>query len=209
MIAIVDYKAGNLTSVQRAMLKIGAEVKVTADPDEVRRAERVIFPGVGAAGQAMDQLNTSGLGEALKEAVGSGRPVLGICIGCQIVMDSSEENGATCLGLLPGRVKAFPSPLIDSDGTRLKVPHMGWNGVNLNREHDLFVDVEPGSEFYFVHGYYPRPDRDGDIIGTTDYGFEFPSVIGRENLIALQFHVEKSGRPGLSILNRFATWSPA
>ncbi|MBW1713079.1 MAG: imidazole glycerol phosphate synthase subunit HisH [Deltaproteobacteria bacterium] len=208
MITIVDYKAGNLTSVKRALEALDCPVEISADPDRLRRAERVIFPGVGAAGQAMGELNRSGLGQALKEVVQQGRPVLGICIGCQIILDESEENQTTCLGLIPGQTKAFPQPLLDHSGRRLKVPHMGWNGVRLVRDHPLWAKVPAEAEFYFVHGYYPRPESEELVLGLTDYGFEFPSIIGRDNLLAVQFHVEKSGRPGLALLANFAAWRP-
>jgi glutamine amidotransferase len=208
LITIVDYKAGNLTSVERAVKALGRPAEISADPDRVAQAERVIFPGVGAAGQAMDELRRTGLDQALREVVDRGRPVLGICIGCQIVMDESEENRTRCLGLIPGRTLAFPDPLLDSEGQRLKVPHMGWNGIRTVRAHPLFKGLDPAAEVYFVHGFYPRPRDEEAVIGLTDYGIEFPSVIGQGNLVAAQFHVEKSGRPGLTILANFADWKP-
>lgn len=208
MIAIVDYRAGNLTSVKRALDSVGAASRITADPDEVRRAERVVFPGVGAAGAAMRALRETGLDQVLREVVAGGAPVLGICIGCQVILDSSAENETTCLGLIPGRVEAFPAGLSDGQGARLKVPQMGWNAVELVREHPLFQDLPDGAEFYFVHGYYPRPAAQEYVFGQTDYGFRFASIIGRDNLMGLQFHVEKSGRPGLQILKNFCAWKP-
>lgn len=208
MITIVDYKAGNLTSVERACQALGRSARISADPERVARAERVIFPGVGAAGQAMTELRRTGLDQALAEVVQRGRPVLGICIGCQIIMDESEENKTACLGLVPGKTVAFPDPLLDSEGHRLKVPHMGWNGVRLTREHPLFSGLDPAAEFYFVHGFHPLPHDRETILGLTEYGIEFPSVLARENLAAVQFHVEKSGRPGLAILAAFADWKP-
>lgn len=208
MITIVDYKAGNLTSVERAIKTLGRPARISADPDQVARAERIIFPGVGAAGQAMDELKRTGLDQALQEVVARGRPVLGICIGCQIIMDESEENRTSCLGLIKGQTLAFPDPLLDPDGRRLKVPHMGWNGIRFTREHPLFNGLDPAAEFYFVHGYYTRPRDEEAVIGLTGYGIEFPSVIGRENLVAVQFHVEKSGRPGLAVLANFVDWRP-
>jgi len=207
-ITIVDYGAGNLTSVERALTALGIRAGISGSPDRIRKADRVIFPGVGAAGQAMNRLRETGLDQALKEVFQKGNPILGICIGCQIIMDESEENRTACLGFIPGRTIPFPAPLIDSRGERLKVPHMGWNQVRSIRDHPLFAGVNPEAEFYFVHGYHPLPDQRDHIYGMTDYGIEFPSVIGRENLVAVQFHVEKSGRPGLSVLDNFISWSP-
>ncbi len=208
MIAILDYQAGNLTSVLRALAAVGVAAEITADPEVIRRSRRIIFPGVGAAGAAMRALEARGLDQALKEVLARGDPVLGICIGCQIILKSSAENKTACLGVMPGRVKAFPQPLRDRDGTRLKVPHMGWNGVQVSQAHPVLEGLAPGAEFYFVHGYYPQPARQSDVLGWTDYGLRFASIIGRDNLIAVQFHTEKSGRPGLNILENFASWRP-
>ena len=206
VIAIVDYEAGNLKSVELAVEHLGCAGRVTSDPRQIERAERVIFPGVGAAGTAMDRLTASGLGEAVIQAVKSGKPVLGICLGTQIVLDSSEENDMTCLGVLPGRVRRFPTPLME-EGKRLKVPHMGWNSVEPTRAHPVFEGVETGSEFYFVHSYYADPADDADVIGTTRYGITCASALARDNLVALQFHPEKSGRAGLTVLDNFLKWS--
>lgn len=206
MIAIVDYKAGNLTSVERAVRKLGYPCKVTSLPAEIRNAERIIFPGVGAAGQAMADLIRLGLIDLLREALLAGKPFLGICLGTQVIFDYSEENETHCLGLMPGQVKLFTQPLMESH-TRLKIPHMGWNEMKLVRKHPVFSGIEPGSEFYFVHSYYPVPaDRDL-ILGTTFYGLEFASAVGDKNLVALQFHPEKSGSVGLRILKNFCQWN--
>ncbi len=206
MIAIVDYEAGNLTSVQRALRYLGEESVITHNPSDVLGAERVIFPGVGAAGRAMYDLKRLQLDKALAESYKKGTPILGICIGVQIVMEWSEENDSTCLGLVKGKVRRFPETLKESDGRPLKVPHMGWNGVQLLRGHPVLNGIDPASEFYFVHAYYPAPSNPGQIIGETDYGITFTSVIGDRNLIAVQFHLEKSGRPGLKILSNFCAW---
>ena len=208
MIAILDYEAGNLTSVKRALDYLGYRSFITSRPEEVLKAERLIFPGVGAAGEAMENLKRKGLDEALREFFQSGRPLLGICLGVQIIFTESEEDGARCLGLLRGRVVRFPIPLLDRDGSPLKVPHMGWNGVRPQREHPLFQGMDPAAEFYFVHSYYPQPEDPGVIIGVTDYGIDFPSAIAHENLWAVQFHPEKSGRPGLRMLDNFCRWRP-
>lgn len=207
MIAIIDYKAGNLTSVELAVRHVGGECIVTDDPQVVASADRVIFPGVGAAGQCMENLTASGLGQALTEAIAAGTPVLAICIGIQLLFDFSEEDGGVpCLGILPGRVKRFSFP----EGVRAKVPQMGWNQVNLTRPHPVMGDLEPGDECYFVHSYFVDPVDSAIILAKTEYeGFTFTSAIEQGNLIATQFHPEKSGRIGLSILKRFLTWKPA
>ncbi|MEW6328293.1 MAG: imidazole glycerol phosphate synthase subunit HisH [Thermodesulfobacteriota bacterium] len=205
MIAIIDYKAGNLTSVERAVRKLGYPCKVTNEAGDIKNAERIIFPGVGAAGQAMADLKALGLDDLIREAFLERKPVLGICLGTQIIFDYSEENDTTCLGLIPGQVKLFPQPLMERD-TRLKIPHMGWNGVKIVREHPVFSGVEAGSEFYFVHSYYPVPADDACIVGVTGYGLEFVSAVAYKNLVALQCHPEKSGRVGLRVLDNFCRW---
>jgi len=207
MIAIIDYEAGNLTSVQRALSFLGQESVITSDFSEVMQAEKIIFPGVGAAGKAMFDLKRLGLDKALTESYGGGKPILGICIGTQVIMEWSEENDAQCLGLIKGGVRRFHEEMVDRDGKRLKVPHMGWNGVAFKQDHPLFEGVAPESEFYFVHSYYPMPEESEAVLGETDYGSRFASVIAKENLCAVQFHVEKSGRPGLRILSNFCEWS--
>lgn len=201
MITIVDYKAGNVTSVLRAVQRLGFEGRISARTEDVLDAERVIFPGVGAAGATMEELRRSGLDEALGEFHRAGRPMLGICIGIQIVFGQSEENDATCLGLLPGRVRRFPA---DSG---LKVPQIGWNQVRQKREHALFEGVTDGAEFYFVNSYYPEPADAGAVFATTEYGLEFASVVIAGNLAATQFHLEKSGRVGLRMLENFCSWT--
>ncbi|HUU42076.1 MAG TPA: imidazole glycerol phosphate synthase subunit HisH [Desulfatiglandales bacterium] len=207
MITIVDYKAGNLFSVARALNYLGVEFKISDNIKDVLGADRVIFPGVGSAGQAMQDLKKTGLDQALYDFYESGKPFLGICLGTQIILDESEENNTTCLGLLPGRVNRFPVPLVSDDGKTLKVPHMGWNRINLKRQHPVFKGVSMESEFYFVHSYFPVPKDTDSIIATTDYGIDFASIMGKKNLIALQFHPEKSGPPGLTILKNFCSWS--
>lgn len=206
MIAIIDYKAGNLRSVERALKKLGFPCGITHDKKEVLNSERIVFPGVGAAGKAIDDLRNLGLDLVLTQAVETGKPILGICLGAQIILDKSEENNTPCLGLMPGEVKLFPSLLTPADGERLKIPHMGWNGLNIIKRHPVLEGIMPSDEFYFVHSYYPMPTSDQFVIGTTDYCLEFPSTIGYRNLIAMQFHPEKSGVPGLKILKNFCTW---
>jgi glutamine amidotransferase len=188
MIAIIDYEAGNLTSVQRALNSLGQESVITGDYSEVIKAERIIFPGVGAAGKAMSDLKRLKLDQALLESYHDGKPILGICIGTQIIMGWSEENDTRCLGLIKGDVRRFPENLADREGKRLQVPHMGWNGLQLKQNHSLFEGAE-------------------HVLGETIYGRPFASVLWAKNLVAMQFHVEKSGRPGLRILSNFCTWS--
>jgi len=190
MIAIIDYKAGNLTSVQRALNSLGQESVITGDLHKVMEAERIIFPGVGAAGKAMSDLRRLKLDQALEQSYDEGKPILGICLGIQIVMERSEENNTRCMGLIRGGVSRFPEDLVDRDGKKLKVPHMGWNGVTLKRNHPLFEGVGPESEFYFVHSYYPSPTGSGEVLGETDYGMRFVSVLAMKNLVAVQFHLE-------------------
>jgi glutamine amidotransferase len=206
MVVILDYKAGNLTSVQRALNFLGRESVITREYEKVMKADRLIFPGVGAAGSAMSDLARLRLDLALRKSYYAGKPILGICLGTQIIMEWSEENETQCLGLIKGKVRRFHENLRGADGEILKVPHMGWNGVSLKRQHPLFDGVDPASEFYFVHSYYPVPDGEDDVLGETDYGMLFPSVLMIKNLVAVQFHLEKSGRPGLKILSNFCDW---
>jgi glutamine amidotransferase len=206
MIAIVDYRAGNLRSVELAVKKLGFPCGVTQRAEEILKSERIIFPGVGAAGQAMADLNQLGLDSVLRKEFEAGKPILGICLGAQIILERSEENGARCLGLVKGEVRQFPQPLISEQNERLKIPHMGWNGVRVLKEHPVMEGIVSDDEFYFVHAYYPLPASQEFVVGTTDYGMEFPSVIGYMNLIAMQFHPEKSGHAGLRILENFCKW---
>ena len=201
MTVIIDYDAGNLRSVQRACAEVGLSARITNDAHEVAHADRVIFPGVGAAGSAMKSLRSAGLDVALRHAIGAGTPVLGICLGCQISLDHSEESDTITLGLIEGRVVRFRL-----DDPALKSPHMGWNEVRVVKPHPLLASVAPGDEFYFVHGYYPQPKRHDDVYAETDYERTFASALGRGNYFATQFHPEKSGRVGLELLARFARW---
>lgn len=200
MIVIIDYEAGNLTSVVRSLRAMGIVAGVTQDPGEVAQASRVIFPGVGAAGKAMATLRKLGLDQALSQSFRRGTPILGICLGAQIILEHSEENDATCLGLLPGRTRALPLQ------PNLKIPHMGWNRVRFLKSHQVFKDLPETAEYYFVHSYYPAPSRAEMVLAVTEHGMEFPSAIGWRNLVATQFHPEKSGRFGLKILENFLAW---
>ena len=203
MVIVVDYNAGNLTSVRLAFESLGIPAKVTSSPEDVLAAERVVFPGVCAAGAAMENLRQLHLLEPLRRVVSEGTPFLGICIGMQVLFDSSEEDGGVeCMGVVPGAVKRFRP-----DDPLCKIPHMGWNTVQSRREHPVFAGIENGSEFYFVHSYYPSPSDPGMILGETDYaGVRFASVVGKGNLIATQFHPERSGRIGLRVLGNFSSW---
>lgn len=182
---------------------LGIPAQVTDRSADILAADRVVFPGVGAAGSAMRNLSELDLAGALREVVRRGTPFLGICLGTQIILGRSEEdNGVETIGLVPGVVRLFrPESPLD------KVPQIGWNAVRLRRKHPVFAGIEDGSEFYFVHSYYPCPDKDTDVAGVTEYaGVEFASVIGRGNLVATQFHPEKSGRIGLRIFKNFSEW---
>ncbi len=208
MIAIIDYDAGNLTSVSRAVSHLGIESVITRNEAEIKAAERIIFPGVGAAGAAMESLQRSGLDVLIKEELANGKPILGICLGSQIILTHSEENDTPCLGVIDGTVRAFAPDSQSENGQKLKIPHMGWNGINIEKSHPLLSGVGADDEFYFVHSYYPDPQNSDFIIATTDYGISFASIVGINNLFATQFHLDKSGRPGLKILANFCKWKP-
>ena len=202
MLAIVDYGAGNLTSVRRALEHCGIPSVVTASPGELLGAEGVIFPGVGAAGQAMQALKEGGLEAPLRDIVAAGRPFLGNCLGCQILLEKSEEGGVETLGLAPGACRRFPPDMREEDGTPAPVPHMGWNRLEIVSPSRLLAGIGPEAEFYFVHSYYVDTEP-GLVIARTRYGREFCSVYGRDGFWAVQFHPEKSGRPGLTLLENF------
>ena len=202
MLAILEYRAGNQTSVRRALEHLGISCTVTADPAVLGAAEGIIFPGVGAAGQAMEHLRSTGLDAVLRRAIDSGQPLLGICLGCQILLEHSEENNVDTLGMVPGRCLRFADDMRQEDGTPAPVPHMGWNSLTLHRPGRLLAGLDPASEFYFVHSYFVEPAPEL-VMATTTYGREFCSVYGRDGLWAVQFHLEKSGRPGLQILRNF------
>lgn len=205
MIAIIDYNAGNITSVARALENIGQNFVITDDEKKLKEASHVIFPGVGAAGEAMAYLRMQKLDAALKNCFAAGKPVLGICLGTQIILEHSEENNTDCVSLVKGVTRRFPDELTSDDQT-LKIPHMGWNSVLLLRKHPVFDGVAPEAEFYFVHSYYPAPAEEAVVLGVTEYGINFCSALAFKNLVAVQFHPEKSGRPGLQILKNFCAW---
>ncbi len=198
-VAVVDYGAGNLRSVQNALAHLGVSHEVTSDPDAVRRADTVVFPGVGEASSAMRVLTCSGLGEAIRETHRAGRRLIGICLGCQVILDRSEEGNTPCLGLLPGVVRRFVP------GPGLKVPHMGWNTVRFG-DHPALRGVPPGTSFYFVHSFYPVPADPAVVAGTADHGIPFAACIAAGSLVAYQFHLEKSGPVGLALLSASLAW---
>jgi len=201
-IAIVDYGAGNLTSVMLAVEKLGWAPFLTNRPEDVLAAERVIFPGVGAAGSAMETLRKSGLGEALVRYAAAGKPLAGICLGAQVIFERSAEDGVECLGIVPGSVEPLRA------GPAYKVPHMGWNGVEFVAPHAVWEGLRSGSEFYFVHSFVPAPARPEAVIGRTQYDGTFCSAVAVENVVAFQFHPERSGRLGLKVLENFLRWRP-
>jgi glutamine amidotransferase len=200
MIAVINYGAGNLPSAVRALRHVGADLAVTDDPAVVRAADAVVLPGVGATADTMRSLTELGIAQVLPEVVASGRPFLGICVGMQVLLGASEEFGAhPCLGVVGGTVRRFPA----SAG---KIPQIGWNQVRYTQPHaghPLLADIPDGSDFYFVHSFYCDVDDPAIVAGRTDYGGDFPSVIVRDNLAAVQFHPEKSGRWGLQLLRNF------
>jgi glutamine amidotransferase len=201
MIAIVDYRAGNLTSVARALEHLGHQCEITDQAEKIRAADRVILPGVGAAGATMENLHRLGLDHVLRDdVIAAGKPFLGICIGIQILMERSEEDDARCLGVVAGAVRRFPAAV---DGRPLKVPQIGWNQVRQTRAHPIFAGVADHSHFYFVNSYYPVPSDPAVTIATAQHGVTFCAAIARDNLVATQFHLEKSGAPGLRLLDNF------
>ena len=196
MIAIIDYDAGNLRSIQRALLETGADVQITADPDDVVTADRVVFPGDGHAKTAMDTLHARGLVDAIHTSVNAGKPFLGVCVGMQLLFEEMEEGPTTGLGLLPGSVRKLPQTV--------KVPQIGWNTVRF-REDSPLAHLD-GAYFYFVHSFAPQASRPEDIAGETDYGTRFTSVVMHDNVWGTQFHPEKSGEDGLDLIRTWAAW---
>lgn len=203
MIAILDYKAGNQTSVLRALKFLGIPSVITADSEVLARADGIIFPGVGSSAQAMDVLRGEHLDLCLADAIARKQPVLGICLGCQILLEHSEEGNTRTLGLVKGECRKFPDTLLQEDGSPAPVPHMGWNTVSCTRDNELFRGIDASAQFYFVHSYYVAPE-DELVLGQTSYGgLTFCSVYGRSGLWAVQFHPEKSGRFGLALLKNY------
>ncbi|MCZ2109364.1 MAG: imidazole glycerol phosphate synthase subunit HisH [Dehalococcoidia bacterium] len=200
-IVVIDYGAGNLRSVARAIAHVDEPPTVSADVADIDRAAGVVLPGVGAAADTMANLEASGCVEALRRYIAQGRPFLGVCMGLQALFDRSEENDQECLGVLPGVVRRFPAY------PGHKVPHMGWNTVEWVRDHPVATGIPSGTSFYFVHSFYADPAHAEDVLGTTEYGLVFPSVVARGNVVATQFHPEKSSDYGLRIYANFITWA--
>jgi glutamine amidotransferase len=209
-VAVVDYGMGNLRSVAKAIEHVAptATLLVTSDPADVMRADRVVVPGQGAMPDCMRELEARGLRAAVIRAAAE-KPWLGICIGLQMLFEHSEEGNVSGLGVFAGRVARFPhEQMVLTDGTRLKVPHMGWNEVQQQRPHALWDGIADGARFYFVHSYYVAPDDPGIVIGQTRYGIPFTSAVARDNIFAVQFHPEKSAQAGLQLLSNFMSWKP-
>lgn len=208
-VAVIDYGMGNLHSIAKALQHADASVSVqiVADADAVLKADRVVFPGVGAIRDCMQALKQTGLDQVIQE-VAKTKPLLGICLGMQALLTDNEENGGTqCLHVLPGHVRRFSEPLRDGAGNVLKVPHMGWNQVHQQQPHPLWQSIPQDSRFYFVHSYYAQPDRATMIAATSDYPDAFACALVQDNVFAVQFHPEKSQAAGLQLLKNFLNWN--
>ena len=208
-VAVIDYGMGNLHSVAKALEHTACvdEVIVSHEPERILTADRVVLPGVGAIRDCMAEIKRLGMDEVIREAVKS-KPFLGVCVGMQALMDSSEENGGTeCLGILPGEVRFFGDKLTDpQSGAALKVPHMGWNQVHQEMAHPLWADIEQDARFYFVHSYYVSPADASYLAGSTQHGLGFAAALAHENIFAAQFHPEKSQHVGLQLYANFLKW---
>ena len=199
-VAIIDYDAGNLGNVERAATRAGLDVVITRDAEEIRAAKALILPGVGAMKDAMAHLDAYGLTELIKEEVGKGKKLVGICLGMQALYEVSEEGGEVkALGLLPGRIARFPKG-------NLKVPHMGWNELEIRRPHETVEGLPAHPYVYFVHSYYKTPGDTDDVIASADYGVTVPAVVGKDNVLGFQFHPEKSGPVGVQLWKQIAEW---
>lgn len=208
-VAVIDYGMGNLHSVASAIEHVApdSEVIVSADPQVIAAAEHVIFPGVGAIRDCMAEIRRLGFDTLVPEIIASGKPILGICVGMQALMESSEENGGVeCLSQMHGQVRFFGNDLHDEQGQHLKVPHMGWNQVAQVKGHPLWQGIEDNSRFYFVHSYYIKAASDEKVVGRCHYGLDFDVAVSHENLFAVQFHPEKSHTAGLQLLKNFTEW---
>ncbi len=204
-IAVVDYGAGNLRSVAKALDRSGLTPDVTADPAAVRRADGVVLPGVGAFADAVAKLKSSGLEDAVRDALEARRPYLGLCLGLQVLFDEGDEHGVTQgMGLLPGRVERLSGQT--TDGTPRHVPHIGWNTVKFSGDHPMISKLPAEDCFYFVHSYYAVPSCSSTVVGRVDYGGEFAAAVAREGVFAVQFHPEKSQSAGRRLLDAFAFW---
>ena len=210
-VAVIDYGMGNLHSVAKALEKVGegVEIKVTADAETILSADRVVLPGVGAMRDCMGEIVRLGLDKVIKEFIASGKPLLGVCVGMQALLESSAENdGVECLGVLPGRVEYFGDALKGiQTPEKLKIPHMGWNQVHHESEHPIWKDIAQDARFYFVHSYYAQPGNPDFIAASTSYGITFTSAVSKDNVFAVQFHPEKSQHAGLTLYANFLKWN--
>ncbi len=209
-VVVIDYGMGNLHSIAKALQHAdsGVNVQISADPKTIAAADRVVFPGVGAMRDCMQALHETGLAEVIKQVADS-KPLLGICLGMQALLTDSEEGGKIdCLNLFPGHVRRFADDLTDSNGERLKIPHMGWNQVQ-QLPHPLWQSIPQNSRFYFVHSYFAAPDNQQDCIATSDYPQPFTCALAKDNVFAVQFHPEKSQTVGLQLLQNFLRWDGA
>ena len=210
-VAVVDYGMGNLHSAGKALEKMAADgqrIVITGDPEQVRAADRVVFPGVGAIRDCIKVITETGLDRAILDAIDAYKPVLGICVGMQAMMDFSEENdGIDCLGVFSGRVQFFGAPMGDT-GRPLKVPHMGWNQVQQVNDHPLWAGIDDNSRFYFVHSYCATGVPDEQMAGRCEYGLALAAAVAKRNVFAVQFHPEKSADAGLKLLENFLRWRP-
>ena len=211
-VSVIDYGMGNIHSVGKALEHVSDNISlaITADPDAIRNADRLIFPGVGAMRDCMAEIKRLRIDDLLREAKQE-KPILGICVGMQAMLEFSEENnGVDCMGFFPGKVQRFQDDKTDEHGERLKVPHMGWNEVRQTDSHPMWSSIENNSRFYFVHSYYVKPDTSKEstatIVGETDYPFTFCSALAAKNIFAVQFHPEKSQNCGLQLLRNFLSW---
>ena len=198
-VAIVDYRAGNIRSVAKALEAVGADPLVTSDADDIQRSDALVFPGQGANDSSMRALRERGLVDPITQFIESDRPFLGVCLGLQLLMDASDEGTEPGLGVIPGRTRRLPAGQ--------KIPHMGWNSVTIKGDHEVLAGVAAGSHFYFVHSYYADPTDPSVVAGTTEYGVEFTSAVARRALVAVQFHPEKSGEMGLDLYRRFVDFA--
>ena len=209
-IVVVDYGMGNLRSVAQALRAVAPEanVMISSDVADIKSADRIVLPGQGAMPDCMRSLRESGLQEAVQEASRS-KPVFGVCVGEQMLFDSSAEGDTPGLGLLPGKVVRFDlKGQLQADGSRFKVPQMGWNRVQQSRSHALWQDIDDDAYFYFVHSYYAQPEQASHAVGMTDYGSLFACAVARDNIFATQFHPEKSSAAGLQLYKNFVHWKP-
>lgn len=211
-VAVIDYGMGNLHSASKALehvAKRDMKVVVTSDPDIIKQADRVVLPGVGAIRDCMAEIRHKGVDDVVREVIASERPLLGICVGMQVMLERSEENGGVdCLGIIPGHVKFFGRDLKGSAEEKLKVPHMGWNRVDQHQSHPMWEGIENNARFYFVHSYHAHAVDDQLTVGRCTYGVNFDAALAKDNVFAVQFHPEKSSDNGLKLLENFLHWNP-